>query len=85
MATKYTKWSQNIPNGYIKVARFVLVQYTKTGKIYQMATNYTKWPQNMPNGHKIYEMASKYTKWPHLCLKIVQNVTQTIFLQNNYI
>jgi hypothetical protein len=28
MATKYTKWPQNIPNGH---------------KIYQMATKYTKW------------------------------------------
>jgi hypothetical protein len=33
MATKYTKWPQNIPNGH---------------KIYQMATKYTKWPQNVP-------------------------------------
>jgi hypothetical protein len=49
MATKYTKWPQNIPNGH---------------KIFQMATKYTKWPQNIPNGHKIYQMATKYTKWP---------------------
>jgi hypothetical protein len=27
-----------------KVARFFLVQHTKTGKIYQMTTKYTKWP-----------------------------------------
>jgi hypothetical protein len=44
MATKYTKWPQNIPNGH---------------KIYQMATKYTKWPQNIPNGHSIYQMAVK--------------------------
>jgi hypothetical protein len=49
MATKYTKWPQNIPNGH---------------RIYQMATKYTKWPQNIPNGHKIYQMATKYTNWP---------------------
>jgi hypothetical protein len=33
------------------VARFVLVQDTKTG-------------ENMPNDHKIYHMATKYTTWP---------------------
>jgi hypothetical protein len=45
MATKYTKWPQNIPNGH---------------KIYQMATKYTKWPQNIENGHKIDQMVKKY-------------------------
>jgi hypothetical protein len=52
MTTKYTKWTQNIPNDH---------------KIYQMTTNYTKWPQNIhtnifhstaiqiiPNDHKMY-------------------------------
>jgi hypothetical protein len=49
-----------------RVARFVLVQYTKTGKIYQITTKLPnghkiiKWPQNyqmatkLPNGHNIY-------------------------------
>jgi hypothetical protein len=45
---KYTKWTQNIPNGH---------------KIYQMDIKYTKWTQNIPNGHKIYQMDIKYTKW----------------------
>jgi hypothetical protein len=40
MATKYTKWPQNIPNSH---------------KIYQMATTFTKWPYFIPNGHKIYQ------------------------------
>jgi hypothetical protein len=35
-----------------RVARFFLVQQTKTGK-------YTKGQQNMPNSHKIDQMASK--------------------------
>jgi hypothetical protein len=39
-----------------RVARFSKVQYTKTGKIYQLNTNYS-------NGHKIYHMAVKYSKW----------------------
>jgi hypothetical protein len=37
----------------IRVARFFLVQNTKTGKIYQL-------PQNIPNGHKKFPMAIKY-------------------------
>jgi hypothetical protein len=50
MATKYTKWPQNIPNGH---------------KIYQMATKYTKWPQNIPNGLKMDQMVIKYTDISH--------------------
>jgi hypothetical protein len=37
-----------------RVARFFLLQYTKTGKIYQMIIKFTKLPQNIPNDHKIY-------------------------------
>jgi hypothetical protein len=44
------------------VARFLLVQHTKTGEnvpngheIYQIAPKYTKWPQNRPNRHIIYK------------------------------
>jgi hypothetical protein len=33
----------NIGLGH-RVARFILVQNTKTGKIYQITTKYTKWP-----------------------------------------
>jgi hypothetical protein len=40
-----------------RVARFFLVQNTKTGG------KYTKLPQNIPNGHKIFPIAVKYTKW----------------------
>jgi hypothetical protein len=36
---------------YIRVARFFLVQNTKTGK-------------NIPNYHKIYQVAVKYLQWP---------------------
>jgi hypothetical protein len=48
--------------GRPRVARFFLVQQTKTGKyipndhkIYQRATKYTKFPQKRPNDHKIYQ------------------------------
>jgi hypothetical protein len=44
-----------------RVARFFLVQYTKTGNGYQIITKYTKVPQNipkrphnLPKDHKIY-------------------------------
>jgi hypothetical protein len=47
-----------------RVARFFLLQLTKTGKIYQMTIKYTKWPFKRQNGHKIYQIAIKYTKWP---------------------
>jgi hypothetical protein len=48
------------PTLLIRVARFVLVQHTKTGKIYQITIKYTKWPlpiyakwpQNIPNSRK---------------------------------
>jgi hypothetical protein len=43
-----------------RVARFFLVQHTKTRKIYQITIKCTKWPQNIldggknrPTGHKI--------------------------------
>jgi hypothetical protein len=49
MATKYTKWPQNIPNGH---------------KIYQMATKYTKWPQHIPNGSKMLKMATGSPTFP---------------------
>jgi hypothetical protein len=42
-----------------RVARFFLVQHTKTGK-------------NVPNYHKIYQMSIKYTKW--LYVKIDQHI-----------
>jgi hypothetical protein len=55
MDTKYTKSPQSIPNdhnmGWDRVARFLLVQHTKTGR-------------NVPNGNKTYQMDIKYTKWP---------------------
>jgi hypothetical protein len=37
-----------------RVARFFLLKFTNTMKIYQITTNYTKWPQNISNGCKIY-------------------------------
>jgi hypothetical protein len=40
------------------VARFCVVKYTKTGKIYQMTTSMTKC-------HKIYQMDGKMNKWSH--------------------
>jgi hypothetical protein len=40
-----------------RVARFFLVQHTKTGKNTPKREKYTKWPQNRPNGCKIDQMA----------------------------
>jgi hypothetical protein len=52
----------NIPSIRTRVARFFLVQHTKTGKIYpnylklyQMAINFTKWQRKRPNGLKNYK------------------------------
>jgi hypothetical protein len=46
-----------------RVARFFLVQHTKTGKIYQIIIKYTKLPQNIPtNGRNINQMTIKYIK-----------------------
>jgi hypothetical protein len=39
------------------VARFLLIQHTKTGK----NTKYIKWTQNILNGRKINQVAMKYT------------------------
>jgi hypothetical protein len=44
-----------------RVARFLLVQHTKTGKIWQITIKYTKLPQNMPNRCKIDKMLMKCT------------------------
>jgi hypothetical protein len=38
-----------------RVARFFLLQHTKTGKIYQTTIN-------LPNGHKIEPVAVNFTK-----------------------
>jgi hypothetical protein len=52
-----------------RVARFFLVQHTKTIKMYQIARKYTKCQKNIPNvrkiyqmSEKIYQMSEKYTK-----------------------
>jgi hypothetical protein len=49
-----------------RVAWFLLVQHTKTGKNipnnHKMATKYTKWLQNKPNGHKIYIRTSSIAR-----------------------
>jgi hypothetical protein len=42
--------------GGVRVARFLLVQFTKAGeKIYEMTTK-------LPNAHKIYQLVEKYSK-----------------------
>jgi hypothetical protein len=41
-------------NNAPRVARFFLVQYTKTVKIYL-----PKWPQNIANDHKMHQMTTK--------------------------
>jgi hypothetical protein len=46
----------------VRVARYFLVQHTKTGKnIPNMEpwVKFTEWPQNIPNGRKINQMAVK--------------------------
>jgi hypothetical protein len=48
-----------------RVARFFLVQHTKTENIYQMTTKYTKRPKSTPNGCKIDQMSIKYTNIFH--------------------
>jgi hypothetical protein len=42
-----------------RFARFFLVQYTKTGKMYQMTPKCTKWPLNLPIGRTTYQMVLK--------------------------
>jgi hypothetical protein len=37
----------SLPNARIRVARFFLVEHTKTGKIYQITIKCTKWPQSI--------------------------------------
>jgi hypothetical protein len=64
MATKFTKWPQNLPNGH---------------KIYQMATKFTKWPQNLPNSHKIDHTENNtyvYSTYQHLPLQDPTKFTQ---------
>jgi hypothetical protein len=60
-----------------RVARFFLVQNTKTGKIYQITTKYTKSPQHMPKDCKMDEMPIKYSK---LNCKTLQNLPKFGFL-----
>jgi hypothetical protein len=43
----------------VGVARFLLVQYTNTRKIYQIAIKYTKWQQNISNGRKKDQISKK--------------------------
>jgi hypothetical protein len=45
MATKCTKWPQNVQNGH---------------KIYKMATKYTKWRQNIQIDLKYFQIVIKY-------------------------
>jgi hypothetical protein len=52
-----------------RVARFVLVHYTKPGKnapiehkIKQVVIKYPKCPSNIPNGHKIYQHFPIYVR-----------------------
>jgi hypothetical protein len=48
----------------IRVARFFLVQNTKTGKIYQISTNYTKCPLDITKDRKMDQVPMKYTSLP---------------------
>jgi hypothetical protein len=66
-------WHENI-----RVARFFLLQLTKTEKICQSTITYTKKPLNMPNGYKIYQVAIKYTNIFHRMT--LQNLSKLLFL-----
>jgi hypothetical protein len=51
-----------IPSGVVCIAgnaKTLLVQQTKTAKIYHLPIKYTNLPQNIPNGSKMYQMAKK--------------------------
>jgi hypothetical protein len=48
-----------------RVARFFLIQHTKTGKNYQNGVKYTKWPLNMSNGRNIDQNGHKTTNTFH--------------------
>jgi hypothetical protein len=60
------------------VARFLLVQYTNTEKIYQITTKYTKCPKSISNGYKIDQMSVKYDNIFHC--KSLQNSPKLLFL-----
>jgi hypothetical protein len=70
MATKCTKWPQNVPNGH---------------KMFQMATKCSKWPQNVPNGHKMYiPFGRKIGKMAIKNTNIFQNLPKWGFLVRKY-
>jgi hypothetical protein len=52
----------------IRVARYFLTQYTKTGKNIPKYHNITQWPKNIINGFKILQITIKYTNkiYPNL-------------------
>jgi hypothetical protein len=71
-----------------RVARFFLVQHTKTGENVpndHTYVKYTTWPQNIPHGHKIYQMVVKREQIGIKCIdifhcKILQNLPKFGFL-----
>jgi hypothetical protein len=69
---------KSLPNSFLlvlaRVARFLLAQFTNTGKIYQIATKYTRLPQNIPDYHKKSQIT---TKNPRLPQKIPDNQKST--------
>jgi hypothetical protein len=61
-----------------RVARFFAVQFTKTGKIYQMTTKYTKVKFIITNGRIIDQMTITYNIIFHC--KTLQNLPKMGFL-----
>jgi hypothetical protein len=57
----------NVEKVFFSVARFFLLQHTKTGENKPNNQKYIKWPQNIPNGRKIYR---------HLPLQVPPKFTQ---------
>jgi hypothetical protein len=80
--TKHKKWRESQFGS--RVARFFLVQHTKTGKYVPRwpQSMYIKWPYNIRNGSKIDQMAIKFTNIIHC--KTLQNLPKLVFLGWKY-
>jgi hypothetical protein len=73
-----SKGKRFYPATKTRVARFFLVENTKTGKNIPNYHIITKWPQNISDGRKIDQIVIKYTKIFHS--KTLQNLPKLGFL-----
>jgi hypothetical protein len=74
-AAQLPAWTVRLPPG--RVARFIFVQNTKTGKMYQITLKFTKLAQNLLTCSKIDRMAIKYANIFHC--KTLQNLPSLEF------